>query len=88
MKLKRLWFDADYIFIETEDGEIGRFLLARSSRLSAATTIQRMNYRLMRSGIHWDDVDEDISFDGFFEEQKDIERAIEPLPELERRLCI
>lgn len=48
------------------DGRVISVPLAWSWRLSEATAAERANYRLIGAGqgIHWPDVDEDISVDG------------------------
>ena len=48
------------------DGRVISVPLAWSWRLSDATPQQRANFRLIGTGpgIHWPDVDEDISVDG------------------------
>ena len=48
------------------DGRVISVPLAWSLRLSDATPAQRSNYRLVGNGhgIHWPDVDEDLSVDG------------------------
>jgi hypothetical protein len=48
------------------DGRVISVPLAWSWRLSEATPSQRSNYRLIGNGrgIHWPDVDEDLSVDG------------------------
>ena len=56
----------DDIAAELSDGRTITVPLARSWRLSQATPEQRRNYRLIGAGqgIHWPDVDEDISVHG------------------------
>ena len=71
IKLKRLWFDKEKIFIETEKGEIKSHPLRWFPRLNNATEKQRNNYRLSAMGIHWEELDEDLSFEGFFHYNKD-----------------
>ena len=39
-------------------------------RLLGATPAQRNNVRLMLDGVHWPDVDEDLSFDGMLNGRK------------------
>jgi hypothetical protein len=68
VKINRLWFDDNKIFIRTEDGRQLWQSLLYYHRLQHATPEQRNNYRLSYSGIHWPDVDEDISFESFFYE--------------------
>jgi hypothetical protein len=48
------------------DGRIISVPLSWSWRLAAATPAQRANYELIGGGqgVHWPDVDEDISVDG------------------------
>lgn len=69
MKAERIWFDEKYAYLRTDDGRTGKLLLVRSPRLARASVEQLRNFRLMRDGIHWPDVDEDIAFTSFFEEQ-------------------
>jgi hypothetical protein len=65
LKIKKLWFDDSKIFIHTDDGrELWQSLLWYH-RLQNATREQRNNYNVSYSGIHWPDVDEDISFESF-----------------------
>ena len=65
VKISKLWFADNKIFIRTESGiELWQSLLWYS-RLRYATDEQRNNYRFSYSGIHWPDVDEDISFESF-----------------------
>jgi hypothetical protein len=54
------------IIARLADGRVIRVPLAWSWRLSDATPQQRANFRLIGTGqgIHWPDVDEDISVDG------------------------
>ena len=54
------------IAAELSDGRTITVPLAWSWRLSQATAQQRANYRLIGAGqgIHWPDVDEDISVHG------------------------
>ena len=40
-------------------------------RLASSSKTQRENYRLSYFGIHWPDIDEDLSFDGFFNKTGD-----------------
>lgn len=65
MKAKKIWFN-EYINLELDDGRIGRLPLAEFPRLKHATEDQRENYTLSPYGIHWESLDEDLSYDGFF----------------------
>src|SRR5437867_5561179 len=57
---------ADEIVARLADGRVISVPLAWSWRLSEATPKQRANLRLIGSGqgVHWPDVDEDISVEG------------------------
>jgi len=59
----------DSIIAELADGRTVSVPLAWSWRLSDATRAQRDNWRLVGSGqgIHWPDVDEDISVRGMLD---------------------
>lgn len=59
----------DVITAELADGRIISVPLAWSWRLSDATPEQRANWRLIGSGsgVHWPDVDEDISVRGMLD---------------------
>ncbi len=56
----------DEIIAHLADGRVISVPLAWSWRLSDATPKQRANFRLIGSGqgVHWPDVDEDISVEG------------------------
>lgn len=64
--IKRIWFDADNIYGETSDGQTVRQSLLWYPDLQAASDEARANYRVGMSGIHWRELDEDISFESFF----------------------
>ncbi|MGD0265071.1 MAG: DUF2442 domain-containing protein [Candidatus Methylomirabilota bacterium] len=56
----------DEIIAHLVDGRVISVPLAWSWRLSDATPAQRENFRLIGSGqgVHWPDIDEDISAEG------------------------
>ena len=65
MVAKKVWFEADKIFIETDDGRTLWQSILYYQRLKNATEEQRGNYELGAFGIHWEDIDEDISYESF-----------------------
>lgn len=85
MKAKRVWFDK-FIHLEMEDGRIGRLPLSEFPRLKYATDEQRADYTLSPFGIHWESLDEDLSYEGFFtaEEQypNSVAKALKTFPEI------
>ena len=66
LKIKRLWFEDNKIFIQTEDEKHLWQSLLWYPRLLYASDEQRNDYRLSYSGIHWSSIDEDMSFESFF----------------------
>ncbi len=65
MKAKKVWFADGRIFIETDKGEKLSQSLNWYPRLAEATEAQREAYRLSPMGIHWAEIDEDVSFESF-----------------------
>lgn len=65
MKIIKLWFNDNKIFIITDEGKELWQSLLWYHRLQHASDAQRNNYRISHSGIHWPDIDEDISFESF-----------------------
>lgn len=68
--LKRLWFSDERIFIETVQGAVKSMPLEWFPRLKNATPAEREDYELSAMGIHWEAIDEDLSFEGFFNYNK------------------
>ena len=65
-QIDKVWTDSAFIYAETIDGKIAKYAFSDWQTLSNATEQQRKNYYLSYSGIHWPDLDEDLSFDGLF----------------------
>jgi hypothetical protein len=64
----KVWFSDDKIYIETEDGRTLWQSLLYYGRLYEATEEQKNNYELNHFGIHWEEIDEDVSFESFLYE--------------------
>lgn len=64
--IKKVWIDNESVHLITEDGKMASEKLSNYSRLRDATKAQRMKFELNAFGIHWPELDEDLSFDGFF----------------------
>ncbi len=65
MRAEKIWFD-EFVNVEMDDGRIGRLPIAEFPRLKHATDRQRAEYTLSPFGIHWESIDEDLSYEGFF----------------------
>lgn len=61
---KSLRFDDDSMWIELSDGRVLGVPLAWFPRLLHATPRQRLAFEISRGGLHWDELDEDISIAG------------------------
>jgi hypothetical protein len=57
-------FDADSFWVELDDGRTLGVPLAWFPRLLHASPEQRAQVELSRAGLHWDELDEDISVAG------------------------
>lgn len=86
MNSKKIWFEKNRIHLITNDGRTASLLLKDFPRLYNATEAQRQNFTLSPSGIHWAEIDEDLSFEGFFcEKQKlksEVANIFASLPEI------
>ena len=71
MKIEKVWFDATHIFIKTIDGIEKSMLLSWFPKLENAEAQQQKNFELSPFGIHWEELDEDLSFEGFFKFRKE-----------------
>lgn len=71
MKIQEIWFDADYIYGRDEAGKEYKQSLLWYPQLRQANDEERMKYTFGISGIHWRELDEDISFESFEYEDAD-----------------
>lgn len=69
---RRVTCDADNLWIELADGPTLGVPLAWFPRLLAATAEERSRVDLSPRGIHWNDLDEDISIDGLLQGEGDL----------------
>lgn len=68
--ISRVWLTDTAVYIETNDGWQAREVYADYRPLREATPEQRQRYVISHYGLHWPELDEDLSFDGFFEADK------------------
>ncbi len=59
----KIWFDGNNLCLLLSDGQVIATPLSKFPRLQKATDKQRQNWRFIGKGrgIHWADIDEDIS---------------------------
>lgn len=65
MEITKIWFDKGRIYGLTDDGRTLWQSLLYYRRLLDATDEQRGDYSIGAFGIHWNEIDEDISFESF-----------------------
>lgn len=65
----RAWAEDGWIWVHLEDGLEVRFPIAKNRRLRNATHKQLNNVELIcdGTGLHWPDLDEDLSVNGILE---------------------
>jgi hypothetical protein len=61
----KIWFDEGQIFIKTMLGEQKSMPLKWFPKLLNASKEEREDYCISPFGIHWENIDEDLSFEGF-----------------------
>ena len=65
MKIKRLWFKDDHLYIESDEGKNYSQSLLWYHHLREATDKERLDYTVSTLGIHWRNLNEDVSFESF-----------------------
>ena len=91
MKAQKVWFANGRIYILTNEGREGSLPVRLFPRLYNAADAQRQNYTLSHFGIHWPEIDEDLSYEGFFDDDRQsksenaIGRIFAEYPELNAR---
>ena len=73
----RVRFDDDTMWVDLTDGRTLGVPLAWFPRLLNATPGQRARVELSRTGLHWEELDEDISIAGLIAGRGDMTRQAE-----------
>lgn len=70
----RVWFDSENMWVQLRDGRQLSIPLAYFPRLLNATPEQRKRYEMSGegTGLHWEEIDEDISVPGLLLGNKDL----------------
>ena len=66
--VERVWVDEERVYVRTREGLVASYAFDRWERLKNATQAQREDFYLSYTGIHWPQIDEDLSFEGMFTE--------------------
>jgi hypothetical protein len=68
-KIEKIWLTEDAVWIKTADGREACEKFDDYPRFRYATSEQRANYTADSWGIRWEEIDEDLSFEGFFDKR-------------------
>lgn len=68
MKITKLWFADNRIYVQTDKGEKLYQSLLFYPRLLTASNEEREKYEFWDYGIRWDAIDEDMSYESFYYE--------------------
>ena len=68
LNIAKVWIDDTRVYAEATDGRCASYLLSDWPRLAHATNEQRQDFYLSYGGIHWPQIDEDLSFEDMFED--------------------
>lgn len=71
VQIEKIWLTDTAIRIRTADGREAHENFDEYPRLKHATQRQREHYETDAFGIHWPELDEDLSFDGFFRKRNE-----------------
>lgn len=69
-KIIKVWTTETEIWVEREDGVQGFERFADYPRLRGATSKERNAYEVLPYGLHWEALDEDLSFEGFLNKKE------------------
>lgn len=64
--IKKIWLTDEAIHLQLKDGKTAKEMFSDYPRLKNATDKQRKHYTTSEFGIYLPDIDEDLSFEGFF----------------------
>ena len=67
LSAQKVWFESQKIFVQCSDGRIVGNPLTWFPRLANATESQLNDFEIFGNGtgIHWNELDEDLSINGF-----------------------
>jgi hypothetical protein len=77
-KAELVTFDEATMWITLVDGRTLGIPLTWFPRLLGGTPEQRARYEISNGGLHWDELDEDISIDGLLAGRGDMTRRSRP----------
>lgn len=75
--IEKVWVDDTRVHARTTDGLEASYPFDMWKRLKNATSAQREDFYLSYTGIHWPQLDEDLSFEGMFSHAGLCQRTLE-----------
>lgn len=83
----KVWVDEKFVHILTADGVEQTESIAGYERLRNATLRQLQNFETDNIGIHWPELDEDLSYEGFFkkdtmDDKSELYKLFKAFPEI------
>ena len=66
MDIQKIWLTDNAIWLETGDGRKACEKFADYASLRNASSAERANFTRSPFGLHWPTLDEDLSYEGFF----------------------
>lgn len=77
MKILKVWFDDENIFVKTDTGHSIGNPIKWFTRLENATPAQRENYEIgpLGESLHWEEIDEDLSLESLFDFKRELQYA-------------
>jgi len=63
--IDKVWIDKEAVYIQTNKGKIYNEYFVDYPRLRAASQKERSKFEYDNIGIHWEEINEDLSFKGF-----------------------
>ena len=65
--IARIWLTDSAVWLQLKDERQAKEMFSDYPRLAEASEKQRSNYKVSYFGLHWPELDEDLSFNGFFD---------------------
>lgn len=80
MKVAKLWFENERLYITDNEGQTYFQSLKFYPRLMLASDEERNDYELGAFGIHWEQIDEDVSYESFsYDDAEEVQPGIQKL---------
>lgn len=76
LKIQKVWVDDHAVYARTQNGLTASYEFSRWPSFQKATSQQKEDFYLSYTGIHWPQLDEDLSFEGMFNEAELCDRTI------------